>query len=277
MRVGLQNGDPHVVRIMSALDADKLRVIGALHAVWCVFDQYSDDGRISYTPAEMDSCIGLKGFSQSMIDVGWLIFDGANTLTMHNFDVHNGRSAKRRSSESIRKQNGRKMSACDADILRTREEKRREENKIKSLYGQSSKGGGFMPSEKQPVMKLEKVSTLNEANNNNGNSTPSGLNQLQYAARLIEEIKMPDTPQNLRHVAAAIKSEEKSQHGLDHAYDFLLVQARAEIERKGTVTGFWFQDAKWRENKKAKPGDYAFQSIAAVDEKRRKAIARISQ
>jgi hypothetical protein len=111
MRVGLQYGDPHVVRITSALHADRLRTVGALHAVWCVFDQYSTDGKIDYTPSSMDDFLGWSGFTQAMIDVGWLEFDGVNSLIMNNPESHNGKSAKRRASENLRKQYVRNMSA----------------------------------------------------------------------------------------------------------------------------------------------------------------------
>src|SRR5262249_47718905 len=79
--------------------------------------------------------------------------------------------------------------------------------------------------------------------------TPQGLSELQYGNRLMEEIQMPHTQANLRAVAAGIKSEAKDRGGLAQAYDYVLAQARAEIERSGTVTGFWFQDAKWRKKK----------------------------
>ena len=227
MRIDLQYGDPHVVRIMSALHADKLRVIGALHAVWCLFDQHSTNGQLSYAPSEMDLSVGWEGFSQAMIDVGWLEYDGGNSLTMHNFNTHNGKSAKRRASESLRRQIARNVSASHADTLRTRGEEIREE-----------KEGGRSPE---------------AATRRNGSSTdkttPSGLHDTQYAARLIEEISMPSTQQNIRQVAAGIKAEESQRGGLAQAYEFVLGEARAEIERKGTVTGFWFQDAKWREKK----------------------------
>jgi hypothetical protein len=100
--------------------------------------------------------------------------------------------------------------------------------------------------------------------------TPSGLNELQYAGRLMEEIKMPHTPQNLRHVAAGIAAEASQRGGLAQAYDFLLEQARAEIERKGTVSGFWFQDAKWREKKKTEKGS-GILNVNGADIKRRAA------
>jgi hypothetical protein len=164
MRVGLQHGDPHVVRILSAVNADtnqadgpqsvrtvsdKFRVIGALHAVWCLFDQYSDDGNLTYTPAEMDGLLGWNGFSKALIEVGWIEFEAPNTLKMHSFDTHNGTSAKRRASENLRKQNARKMSALDADTMQTKsgpEKKRKEVTTTLSKRGNSKVKGFIRPS-----------------------------------------------------------------------------------------------------------------------------------
>lgn len=121
---------PKVVRILSALKADKLRVIGALHAVWCLFDTHSTDGRLEgYTPEVLDDHLGWPGFSVEMIRVAWLEHDG-ESLATPRFDEHNGQSAKRRAMEAQRKReerNIRETSARDADKKRTREEKRREE------------------------------------------------------------------------------------------------------------------------------------------------------
>jgi uncharacterized phage protein (TIGR02220 family) len=148
---------PKVVRIMSALKADKtrtergrasdkLRVIGALHAVWSLFDIHSEDGRLEgYSADVIDEMIGFAGFADAMISVGWLEQDG-ETLVMPRFEEHNGKSAKRRAQESVRKREERKadaspqsvpeMSASDADKKRTREEKRREEEKHMSSAGE---------------------------------------------------------------------------------------------------------------------------------------------
>jgi uncharacterized phage protein (TIGR02220 family) len=131
---------PKVVRIMSALKADKLRVIGGLHAVWSIFDTHSEDGRLEgYCPEVMDSLVGWPGFSEAMINIRWLGFEDGETLVMPRFEEHNGKSAKRRAQDSVRKREDRKAdihpqnvqetSASDADKKRTREEKRREEEK----------------------------------------------------------------------------------------------------------------------------------------------------
>lgn len=137
MRCELQT-HPKIVRILSATKADKFRVIGGLHSVWSVFDAHSTDGVLfGYTPDTLDHVIGWDGFSKAMISVGWLIYDGAETLSLPEFDEHNGKSGKRRAEDQKRKRNGRKEddspkdvrneSGQNADKKRTREEKRRED------------------------------------------------------------------------------------------------------------------------------------------------------
>lgn len=126
MRTNLRR-HPKVVRMASALNADKLRIIGGLQAVWSVFDEHSEDGSLNgYTIEAMDEEIGFAGFSSAMVSVGWLEANGENLKIPHS-EAHNGQSAKRRCQETERKFNARKMSASDADEMRTREEKRREE------------------------------------------------------------------------------------------------------------------------------------------------------
>lgn len=120
---------PKIVRIMSALKADRLRVIGGLHAVWCLFDAHSTDGFLDgYDFETLDNFIGWPGFSGAMNAIDWLEGD-ENGLFAPRFDEHNGQSAKRRAQESERKRNDRKTSASDADKKRTREEKRRVDSK----------------------------------------------------------------------------------------------------------------------------------------------------
>lgn len=119
MRSELQT-HPKIVRILSATDADKFRVIGGLHAVWSVFDAHSSDGvLIGYTADLMDHIIGWRGFSQAMIDVGWLEQD-TQGLVLPEFDEHNSKSAKRRAEDQKRKKSVRKMSASCPQSKRTK-------------------------------------------------------------------------------------------------------------------------------------------------------------
>lgn len=133
LRIDLQT-HPKVVRILSATKADKFRVIGGLHAVWSVFDTHSQDGVLhGYTPETLDHIIGWSGFSDGMIQVGWLEYDGKETLKLPEFAEHNGQSGKRRAEDQKRKRDGRKspqsvrnLSSESSDKKRTREEKRRD-------------------------------------------------------------------------------------------------------------------------------------------------------
>jgi hypothetical protein len=152
MRMDLATS-PKVVRIASALRADRLRVIGGLHAVWCLFDVHSTDGRLDgYTLEALDELIGFPGFGAAMSSVGWLEDDGESLCTPR-FDEHNGQSAKRRATEAERKREVRKMSAQDADKVQTREEKRREEKNTSSLRSEveaaSPQRGSRLPAEWQ--------------------------------------------------------------------------------------------------------------------------------
>ncbi|WP_242507328.1 DnaT-like ssDNA-binding domain-containing protein [Serratia liquefaciens] len=122
---------PKIVRMASALKADRLRIVGGLHSAWCLFDVHSVDGFLDgYSPETLDDMIGFPGFSRAMMAVGWLEVDGEN-LVMPRFDEHNGQSAKRRAQDAARKRNVRKMSASQTDKMTTREEKRREDLKDK--------------------------------------------------------------------------------------------------------------------------------------------------
>jgi hypothetical protein len=118
--------DPRVVRISSALNADRFRTIGGLFSAWCLFDEQTPDGHLAgYTPEVFDQIVGISGLALAMAAVGWLEI-GPDYLQATAFCEHNGQSAKRRAQESVRK-----MSARDADKTadkkRPREEKRREE------------------------------------------------------------------------------------------------------------------------------------------------------
>lgn len=158
MRVDLQT-HPKVFRMVSALQADRLRIIGGLHIAWSIFDTHSDDGVLhGYSVEAMDAVIGWPGFTQAMVEVEWASIDEDGSLVMPRFDEHNGASAKRRANDSERKRNDRKnkvvrnVSASDAENLRTREEKRREEKKQDQEQGADApaKAGKFDPLTAKP-------------------------------------------------------------------------------------------------------------------------------
>jgi hypothetical protein len=133
MRIDLQT-HPKVVRILSALQSDKFRVIGGLHAVWSVFDTHSTDGRlIGYTPDALDHVIGWPGFAAAMISVQWLVSTTDGCLALPEFAEHNGQSAKRRAEDQKRKRNSRSVhntSDASADKVRTQSGPEREKRRV---------------------------------------------------------------------------------------------------------------------------------------------------
>jgi hypothetical protein len=123
--------DPRVVRISSALKADRLRTIGGLLSAWCLADEQTEDGKLDgYTPELLDELVGMNGIARAMASVGWLVI-GPDFLEFPRFEEHNGQSAKRRAQDSTRKMSARKADKFPHDE-RTKSglEKRREEKSI---------------------------------------------------------------------------------------------------------------------------------------------------
>jgi hypothetical protein len=125
--------DPRIVRMASALKADRFRTLGGTVSAWCLFDEHTDSGRLEgYTPDLLDEVVGFRGLAAAMEAVGWLEV-GENFLVAPRFEKHNGKTAKRRCQETDRKRSARK-----ADVKRTIEEKRRDDDSKESSCGKIS-------------------------------------------------------------------------------------------------------------------------------------------
>lgn len=141
VRIGLAD-DPAVVRMAAVLGINEDEVVGKLQRLWGWADQQTTDGCIEFIgPTWVDKFIGKEGFAAAMQSVHWLEFS-ASGLQLPNFDRHNGKSAKRRALDNERKRAERSEdcpepvrtpSGQNGDEKRTREEKRREEEKTLSL------------------------------------------------------------------------------------------------------------------------------------------------
>jgi len=106
--------DPRVAGLCDRSNASEAAVIGGLYWLWSSADQHSIDGvMLGLTSRLIDRKTGIKGFGDALIAIGW-IADHPEGIRIVRFEEHNGRSAKRRCAESVRK-----MSARDADTDRT--------------------------------------------------------------------------------------------------------------------------------------------------------------
>ncbi len=131
---------PEVWAMAQSLGIDADAVVGKLLRVWAWFDQQTQEGNAvgngasvtsSVTKALLDRRVGVSGFCDSMILSGWMADDG-HSLTLPNFDRHNGKTAKTRAMTAKRvashkaKSNAGSVTSSVSDAL-PREEKRREE------------------------------------------------------------------------------------------------------------------------------------------------------
>ena len=142
---------PEVWAMASELGIDADAVVGKLLRVWSWFDEQTPDGNAvsvtsalaeryqsvtaSVTKTLLDRRVGVTGFCDAMISVGWMI-ESDGVISLPNFDRHNGKTAKSRALTAKRvanhktKGNGASVTSANAPsvtLALPREEKRRED------------------------------------------------------------------------------------------------------------------------------------------------------
>ena len=106
--------DPRVASICDATNSGEAAIIGGLYWLWASADQHTEDGLMpGLTIRAVDRKTGIDGFGAALVAIGWAQ-ERAEGVQIVRFEEHNGKSAKRRCSESVRK-----MSARNADKERT--------------------------------------------------------------------------------------------------------------------------------------------------------------
>lgn len=143
MKVELELPDkPEVFAIATKLSIDPDLVPTKLIRVWAWFDKHTKDGNAAgVTPTLLDRITGVTGFGEAMLSVGWLKSDGGS-LSVPNFDRHNGETAKSRAETALRVAKHRARKSCNASGNETcnknpvtetvaREEKEKIEDKSK--------------------------------------------------------------------------------------------------------------------------------------------------
>jgi hypothetical protein len=133
---------PEVFTMADALGIDPDAVVGKLIRVWIWADQQTRDGNApSVTLSLLNRISGVSGFADSMITVGWLRKTEAG-IEFHNFERHNGETAKTRAMTAKRVQKHRadkteevKRKRNGDSVTEALPEKRREEKKEKERSG----------------------------------------------------------------------------------------------------------------------------------------------
>ena len=125
---------PEVWAIAGQLGIDPDAVVGKLLRVWAWFDDQTETGNApTVTKSLLDRRVSVTGFCDAMILAGWLLDDG-ETISLPNFDRHNGKTAKSRcttakrvSEHKTRKQKGNGQGVTGALPERYLEQSRAEQ------------------------------------------------------------------------------------------------------------------------------------------------------
>jgi len=144
--------DPRVAAIVDATDSSEAAVVGGLYWLWAAADQHTEDGFMpGLSLRQIDRKTGVAGLGAAIVAVGW-ITEEQGGIRISRFDEHNGSSAKRRCSEAKRKGAVRKVSASDADKVRTDcgSDAELEKEKEKDIKAPEPKGSGATAPVDQP-------------------------------------------------------------------------------------------------------------------------------
>jgi hypothetical protein len=145
---------PEVHLIAEHLGIDPDAVTGKLIRIWCWADQQTVDGNArSVTKTLLDRVSGVTGFSEMLVQVGWLE-ESTSGFCFPNFDRHNGQTAKNRALTGKRVQKSRNAASVTKTLPEI--EKRREENNIETQDATASSGPVVAKSDAASVNALKK-------------------------------------------------------------------------------------------------------------------------
>jgi hypothetical protein len=104
-----------VFSMAQELGIDPDSVVGKCCRVWAWFDANTTDGITkSVTTALLDRYCGVTGFSQAMVNVGWMVIEDGD-LFLPNYDRHNSQTAKDRALNAKRVAKSKKKALDNAE------------------------------------------------------------------------------------------------------------------------------------------------------------------
>ena len=107
---------PEVMQLAGLLDIDEHTVVGHLVAFWSWVDanMSRDCPDTTGTKRGLDRVAGRDGFTDALVQVGWLEFDGSR-VTVPHFEYHLSQSAKTRATDARKKARQRAASRSKGD------------------------------------------------------------------------------------------------------------------------------------------------------------------
>lgn len=107
---------PEIRRLSRACSVTRDDVYGKLFRLWSWFDRHSHNGRVAEETGELvDEIVGLSGFAQALVSVGWLAEDHGG-IVIPNWDRHNSETAKQRALAAERQEKYREKQQCNAAV-----------------------------------------------------------------------------------------------------------------------------------------------------------------
>jgi len=104
-----------VFSMAQELGIDPDSVVGKCCRVWAWFDANTTNGITkSVTTALLDRYCGVTGFSQAMVNVGWMVIEDGD-LFLPNYDRHNSQTAKDRALNAKRVAKSKKKALDNAE------------------------------------------------------------------------------------------------------------------------------------------------------------------
>jgi len=108
---------PEIAQIARLCSCSKPEAFMAFFRFYAWADDTTETGIIPFlTHADADEHSRLQGFGQALQSVGWATFDDAG-VTIHNWDRHNGESAKKR---HLNKERQRRFKAANPNYKHSR-------------------------------------------------------------------------------------------------------------------------------------------------------------
>ena len=231
-----RNGSATQPQQVFGRDATLSLVIGCLCRFWVCADQHADaDGVLGMSVQAIDMLVGVEGFAEALIAVGWLIDVDGESVQVVDYQAHNGTTAKSRASSQRRmaasrqhksnpKQNHpvapkRNTSATQAQPEKRREEKRREE---KNIHTPREKISGCLKETKlaEPAPTAEQPSDLHPRHHNTASRAPNRESFTQASDQGERAINTPEWAERCVWRSQAISGVDKhSTNLLDDAYE----------------------------------------------------------
>jgi hypothetical protein len=152
---------PEVVKMALRLKVkDHDLIVGKLLRLWAWADSNSVDGLgVPITRAFIDRLVSLKGFASALEKEAKWISGPDGSIDFHNFERHNGDSAKRRAMETRKKQIQRGGTKGGTNVPMASGQDGGPEEEIEYLKEkEAAAGGDLKPIPPDPL--LEKVRTL---------------------------------------------------------------------------------------------------------------------